>query len=112
MSTVETQPTTTPRQVEPSEPALPDAACEPTPEELSVLSPMERFAFRFSRRMNRGGWKRFWTFCQRTVGMGWIRLCTYNLMRVYGVEHVEAVSHERPLLLVANHRTFFDLYVV
>jgi 1-acyl-sn-glycerol-3-phosphate acyltransferase len=112
MSTVETEPTTTPRQVEPREPALRDAACEPTPEEISVLSSMERFAFRFSRRMNRGGWKRFWTFCQRTVGMGWIRVCTYNLMRVYGVEHVEAVSHERPLLLVANHRTFFDLYVV
>jgi 1-acyl-sn-glycerol-3-phosphate acyltransferase len=85
---------------------------EPTTEELSVLSPSERFAFRVSRRMNRGGWKRFWTFCQRTVGMGWIRLCTYNLMRVHGVEHVEAVSHERPLLLVANHRTFFDMYVV
>ena len=85
---------------------------EPTPEELAVLSPVERFAFRFSRRMNRGRWKSFWTFCQRTVGMGWIRLCTYNLMRVYGVEHVEAVSHERPLLLVANHRTFFDMYVV
>jgi 1-acyl-sn-glycerol-3-phosphate acyltransferase len=85
---------------------------EPTPEEFSVLSPMERFAFRFTRRMNRGGWKRFWTFCQRTVGMSWIRLCTYNLMRVHGIEHVEAVSHERPLLLVANHRTFFDMYVV
>jgi 1-acyl-sn-glycerol-3-phosphate acyltransferase len=113
MSTIQTEPTTTPPRIGPRAPAPPpDAACEPTPEELSVLSPMERFAFRFSRRMNRGGWKRFWTFCQRTVGMGWIRVCTYNLMRVHGVEHVEAVSHERPLLLVANHRTFFDMYVV
>ena len=33
-------------------------------------------------------------------------------MRVYGLEHVERVSHERPLLLVANHRSFFDMYVV
>jgi 1-acyl-sn-glycerol-3-phosphate acyltransferase len=112
MSTVETEPTTTPPRIEPPAPAPPDAACEPTPGELAVLSPMERFAFRFSRRMNRGGWKRFWTFCQRTVGMGWIRVCTYNLMRVHGLENVEAVSHERPLLLVANHRTFFDMYVV
>lgn len=85
---------------------------EPTAEELAVLSPMERFAWRVTRRMNRGGWKRLWTFCQRTVGMGWIRVCSYNLMRVHGLEHVEAVSHERPLLLVSNHRTFFDMYVV
>lgn len=85
---------------------------DPAPEELAVLSPMEWFAFRIARRMNEGNWKRFWTFCQRTLGMGWIRLATYNIMRVYGLEHVEAVSHERPLLLVANHRSFFDMYAV
>jgi 1-acyl-sn-glycerol-3-phosphate acyltransferase len=85
---------------------------EPTREELAVLSRMERFCFRLAHRMNQGRWKRFWTFCQRTVGAGWIQLCTYNLMRVYGLEHVEAVSHERPLLLVANHRSFFDMYTV
>ena len=33
-------------------------------------------------------------------------------MQVYGLEHVEAVSHERPILLVANHRSFFDMYTV
>jgi 1-acyl-sn-glycerol-3-phosphate acyltransferase len=84
----------------------------PTAAELGVLSPFERFAFRLTWRMNRGRWKRFWTFCQRALGAGWIRVCTYNLMRVTGLEHVEAVSRERPLLLVANHRSFFDMYVV
>src|SRR3712207_590460 len=62
--------------------------------------------------MNRGRWKRFWTYCQSVFGAGWIHLSTYNLMRVSGLEHVEAASHERPLLLVANHRSFFDMYVV
>jgi 1-acyl-sn-glycerol-3-phosphate acyltransferase len=85
---------------------------EPTAEELAVLSPLERFAFLLTRRMNRGAWKRFWTLCQQTLGAGWIQISTYNLLRVNGLEHVEAVSHERPLLLVANHRSFFDLYVV
>lgn len=85
---------------------------EPTLEQWAVLSAQERFAFRLTRRMNEGRWKEFWTFCQRTVGMGWIRVCTYNLTRVHGLEHIEAVSHERPILLVANHRTFFDMYVV
>jgi 1-acyl-sn-glycerol-3-phosphate acyltransferase len=84
----------------------------PTPQELAVLAPMERFAFRVTHRMNAGAWKRFWTVCQRTLGAGWIRLATYNLMHVYGLEHVEATAHERPLLLVANHRSFFDMYVV
>ncbi len=56
---------------------------EPTPDELSVLSGFERFAFRFARRMNGGGWKRLWTFCQNIFGAGWIHLATYNIMQVY-----------------------------
>jgi 1-acyl-sn-glycerol-3-phosphate acyltransferase len=89
-----------------------ESTVEAAAEELAVLSPFERFAFRLVWRMNRGAWKRFWTFCQRVIGAGWIQLSTYNLMRVYGLEHVDSVSHERPLLLVANHRSFFDMYVV
>ncbi len=85
---------------------------DPTPEELAVLSGMERFAFRVAHRMNQGRVKRFWTWCQRVIGAGWIHLSTYNLMRVYGLEHVEAARHDRPLLLVANHRSFFDMFVV
>lgn len=85
---------------------------EPAPEELAVLSGFERFSFRFVRRMNFGGWKRFWTFCQRTLGAGWIHLSTYNLMRVYGLEHIEAADRGRPILLAANHRSFFDMYTV
>jgi 1-acyl-sn-glycerol-3-phosphate acyltransferase len=87
-------------------------ALVPAAEELAVLSPFERFAFRLTWRMNRGRWKRFWTLCQRVLGAGWIHLSTYNLIRVGGLENVEAASRERPLLLVANHRSFFDMYVV
>lgn len=83
-----------------------------TVSEFEVLTPFERFAFRLVRRMNQGTWKRFWTWCQCTLGAGWIHLSTYNIMNVYGLEHVEAASHERPLLLVANHRSFFDMYAV
>jgi len=62
--------------------------------------------------MNQGRWKHVWTWCQRHLGALWIELATYNLMRVRGLEHVEAASRERPLLLVANHRSFFDMYAV
>ena len=84
----------------------------PTAEELQVLTAFERLAFRIVERMNRGAWKRFWTWCQSTMGAGWIHLSTYNIMNVYGLEHVEAASHDRPVVLVANHRSFFDMYAV
>ena len=87
-------------------------ALEPAADELAVLSWFERFAFWLVHKMNQGRWKRFWTWCQRTLGSGWIHLSTYNLMKVYGLQHVEAVSRERPILLVANHRSFFDMYTV
>jgi 1-acyl-sn-glycerol-3-phosphate acyltransferase len=85
---------------------------EPTSEELAILSRFERFAFHLTHLMNQGRWKRFWTWCQSVFGAGWIHISTYNLMRVYGLENLEAVSRDRPVLLVANHRSFFDMYVV
>ncbi|HSS19472.1 MAG TPA: lysophospholipid acyltransferase family protein [Pyrinomonadaceae bacterium] len=90
----------------------PGLCLEPEPDELAVLSGFERFAFRFIRRMNRGGWKRFWTWCQSVFGAGWIHISTYNLMQIYGLEHIEAASRDRPILLAANHRSFFDMYTV
>jgi 1-acyl-sn-glycerol-3-phosphate acyltransferase len=85
---------------------------EPTPEEFNVLSPFERFSFHLVRRMNRGNWKRFWTWCQKVFGAGWIHFATYNLMQIYGLGNVHSLSPDRPILLVANHRSFFDMYTV
>jgi len=84
----------------------------PTAEEIGVLQPVERTGFKLARAMNFGVWKRFWTFCQRHVGALWIYLATYNLMNVFGIENVENSDPERPLILVANHRSFFDMYTV
>jgi 1-acyl-sn-glycerol-3-phosphate acyltransferase len=89
-----------------------DVGLDPSPGELAVLNWFERFAFRLVKRMNQGRWKRFWTWCQRVFGAGWIHFATYNLMQVYGLDHVEAASRDRPILLVANHRSFFDMYTV
>lgn len=88
------------------------AVLVPSREEFSVLSAFERGAFRFTHRMNLGRWKRFWGFCQRHIGSLWIKICTYNLMNVFGIDNVSASDSERPLLLVANHRSFFDMYTV
>ncbi len=84
----------------------------PTREELSVLGAVEKAGFWLTHRMNLGGWKRLWTFCQRHIGSLWIYLATYNLMNVFGIANVEESDPDTPLLLVANHRSFFDLYTV
>ncbi|MEO5859750.1 MAG: lysophospholipid acyltransferase family protein [Pyrinomonadaceae bacterium] len=84
----------------------------PTPEEYAVLRPIERTGFKLVRAMNFGTWKRFWTFCQRHFGSLWIFIATYNLMNVFGIENVENSDPKRPLILVANHRSFFDMYTV
>ena len=87
-------------------------ALTPSTEEISVLSGVEKFGFRLTHKMNQGAWKRFWTFFQRRVGSLWIYLATYNLMSVFGLENVEKTDVEKPLLLVANHRSFFDMFTV
>ena len=88
------------------------ASLKPTVEELSVLRPIERTGFKLVRAMNFGVWKRFWTFCQRHIGSLWIFIATYNLMTVFGIGNVENSDPKRPLILVANHRSFFDMYTV
>ena len=87
-------------------------ALVPTRDELAVLSTTERLGFKLSHRMNLGAWKRLMTFFQRHVGSLWILIATYNLMNVFGIENVENTHESRPLVLVANHRSFFDMYTV
>ena len=89
-----------------------DIIPSPTAEELSVLDFSEKIGFKLADRMNRGAWKNLWTFCQRHIGSLWIYLATYNLMNVHGLENFERTDVKKPLLLVANHRSFFDMYTV
>ncbi len=87
-------------------PILPEAL------ELEVLDRGERIGFWLTHRMNLGRWKTLMTICQRHIGSLWIYLATYNLMHVFGIENVETTSQDRALVLVANHRSFFDMYTV
>jgi 1-acyl-sn-glycerol-3-phosphate acyltransferase len=79
---------------------------------LDALSWFERAAVRLVRRMNNGAWQRMWFWFQRKVGGRWISAAAGPLLQVQGLEWVRTTSRERPLLLAANHRTYFDLYVV
>ena len=84
----------------------------PTANETVVLNRRERVGFWLTHKMNLGAMKRLMTFCQRHVGSLWIYLATYNLMNVFGIENVENADVDTPIVLVANHRSFFDMYTV
>ena len=84
----------------------------PTADEISAISIVERAGFWLTHRMNLGVWKSLMTFLQRHIGSLWIYLATYNLMNVFGIENVEDADPDTPLVLVANHRSFFDMYTV
>lgn len=51
-------------------------------------------------------------YCQRTVGQAWIHGVTANLRVVVGLERVGDLSTPESVIVVANHRSYFDLYVV
>ncbi len=84
----------------------------PATAEIEVLGRTERIGFWLTHWMNLGVSKRLMTFCQRHIGSLWIFIATYNLMNVFGIENFETTDASRPLILVANHRSFFDMYTV
>jgi 1-acyl-sn-glycerol-3-phosphate acyltransferase len=49
---------------------------------------------------------------QRTVGVFWITHATRNLHRVHYIERLSPLLPSSSFILVANHRSFFDLYVL
>ena len=92
--------------------AITGSPLAPTRAELAPLSTTERVGFEIAHFMNKGAAKRLMSFCQRHIGSLWIYLATYNLMHVFGIDNFEQTDADRPLLLVANHRSFFDMYTV
>jgi len=47
---------------------------------------------------------------QRTIGQWWIRRAISRLLSVHGLERIPPWDPAGSLILVANHRSFFDLY--
>ncbi len=77
------------------------------------LSFWERAIIRFVRRtLEPGRLDRFLRFCQRTVGQSWIHHFTKHLRQVHGVERLPPLNGPESIIFVANHRSFFDLYVI
>ncbi len=59
-----------------------------------------------------GLFSRLLQFGQRTIGCGWIHWCTQHLRHVHGYDRLPPLDARQSYILIANHRSFFDLYVV
>src|SRR5678816_1790207 len=84
----------------------------PSAEVLRTLRPIERMHFGIARRMNGEPFKGFFTFLQRNIGATVIHGIVRRYTEVSGIEHLEAADHSRPILLLPNHRSYYDLYIV
>jgi 1-acyl-sn-glycerol-3-phosphate acyltransferase len=77
------------------------------------LSWMERGLIRFVRySFEPGAFDRAIRWCQRFIGSSWIHHFTKHLRRIHGLERLPAFGREQSFIVVCNHRSFFDLYVV
>jgi 1-acyl-sn-glycerol-3-phosphate acyltransferase len=83
-------------------PAMPDDV-------LSLLRPFERFAFRLMRWLNVSA---AGALLQRIVLVPLVGLFFARRMQVRGLERLYALPRDASILLVANHRSFFDLWVL
>ncbi len=67
---------------------------------------------RLAELMNCGSAKKFWSGYQRQVMARVFWFALHRSLHVHGLRELEAVDRQRPLLLVANHRSLLDLFVV
>lgn len=78
-----------------------------------LLTPLEKAQIRFIRRsLRKGRFDRALRAGQRTVGQGWINAALSHLREVHGLDRLPKFSASESFVLVANHRSFFDLYAV
>lgn len=84
----------------------------PTPEQLAPLSRMERIAFRVADALARPELSAF-SGAYNTVTMGaLIWSCGGRRFQVKGLEVFDGLGPKDSVLLVANHRSFFDFFSI
>ena len=78
---------------------------------LEHLAPFERVAVRAMDVLNRRAWglQERWL---RSVSARWMRLGSSRMMEPVGLERLGSLAYTDGILLVSNHRSFFDLYML
>ena len=92
-----------------NETEAPDARPGPAP--LQLLSWFERISFRLLRWLN-GPAQKLSTIWQRMLMGPLLAIFICRRLRVVGAERLDRLPPDAPFLLVANHRTFFDLFIL
>ena len=78
-----------------------------------MLTPVERWQIGFVRRtFESAGFDRVIRTLQRHLGANWIEQSIKNLRHVHGYDRLPVLARDESTILVSNHRSFFDLYVV
>jgi len=77
-----------------------------------VLTRFERFSFRIMRFFNQGAIAPLSYLWQRHVIIPFVGAAVSRRLEVRGLERLQALPRGTRILLVANHRTFFDLFVL
>ena len=84
---------------------------QPSQEQLESLSLIERFSYRCADFCNQRikepliWWNRTFMF-----SLIWFGLC--RRLYLHGLENIEELSNESRVVIAANHRTFFDFFVI
>ena len=77
------------------------------------LTPVERWQIKFVRKTFESvPFDKAVRLLQRHIGANWIEQSIKNLRHVYGLDRLPRFDHDASTILVCNHRSFFDLYVV
>lgn len=79
---------------------------------FAVLGPFERFAVRVVAAFHR----KPWVWIARVWQIAWVESILWLLfsrrLDIQGLERLDDVARDTPMLVVANHRTWFDLFAV
>src|SRR5436309_3381939 len=78
---------------------------------IELLEPFERTAFRAMDLLHRRALPltEWWL---RTIGAAWMTVGSRNMMVPIGLERLQGLNYDDGILLVSNHRSFFDLYML
>lgn len=78
-----------------------------------LLTPLERLQLGLVRKsFEPGPFATSLKWCQRHLGSRWVHFVLSNLHTLHGVERLPDLATGQSLILVANHRSFFDLYAI
>jgi 1-acyl-sn-glycerol-3-phosphate acyltransferase len=78
-----------------------------------LLTPTEKKQIAFVRSsFEPGALDRAVRVAQRYIGSTWIEYSTRNIRHVHGLDRLPKFDPNKSYLVVANHRSFFDLYTV